>query len=93
MIENSVNDIDPMQAFIQAAWTKYINGRRKYGPEWQGQHPANEYLEEQLDSKSYLDWLHERRLISRAEYDEGVRLHFQAWWWMNQVLKRVTNRA
>ena len=47
------------------------------------------YEEEQLDSKNYLDRMAREGLISMAERDHALRIHFEAWWWVNNVMSRT----
>lgn len=47
-----------------------------------------EYCEEQLDSANYLTGLAEDGTIGQAEYQQGWMRHFEAWWWMKQVMER-----
>jgi len=89
MIEDSVNDTDPMEQFIRLCSLKESAGVEKYGPVWAGMHPANEYLEEQLDSKNYVDRLYDMGAIGYFEYEYAVKMHFQLHWWMQNVIKRL----
>lgn len=89
MISDFVNDVDPMERFYRLAAQKDAEGIRKYGPVWKGKHPANEYIEEQLDSKCYLDRLFRDGHISYSEYKHATKTHFQLHWWMETVLRRL----
>jgi len=80
--------MDPMQRFTNACADKYdagIKEHREGDPTrpFQG-NVFSEYAAEQLDSANYLLEMLLTQRISQAEYDHGMQLHFQAWWWVKQ---------
>lgn len=78
-----------MQQFHDRCAVKYAKGIEEYGPVWAGKHPAEEYIDEQEDSKNYLDFLLDRGDIDAVEHEYAVNKHFELHWWMQTVIKRL----
>lgn len=89
LIEDAINNIDPMTKFHERCHDKFMQGVEKYGWQWFGKHPADEYMDEQEDSKNYLDELLARGFIDQTEHDYAVQKHFELHWWMQNVIKRL----
>jgi hypothetical protein len=83
---------DWMERFYREAHTKHLRGvlEHRGGDETKPYHGDRrlEYCEEQLDSANYLWGMQLDGTISQAEYEEGLRRHFESWWWMQQVIGR-----
>jgi len=46
------------------------------------------YLDEQLDSKNYLDKMLAAGIIPSEAHEHALKMHFELWFWINGVMER-----